>query len=226
MVLASGCGSGGHRGTRAEAIAFAGGVNLRAGEFTENVSSEGAPEPDGAVVRFEVTPPRGCGPSYRGERFDFYSPVFRPSARARRVRLAGGHLSLPAEGFHSKVSVMKSAGEAQRDFSANACAARAAAEAHHAQLLPGPALPMVRLLGLRTWRTAPSYMFERTDVRLYSDGFRFVMGAAEVKLAVTSAPRPPRAELERHLLSVLYNEANLGSPLLAGEKLPVGAVTG
>lgn len=50
-------------------------------------------------------------------------------------------------------------------------------------------------------------MFGPTKVRLYSDGFRFVVGPAEVKLAVTSAPRPPNAELERRLLALLYSRA-------------------
>ena len=75
------------------------------------------------------------------------------------------------------------------------------------------------MLGLRTWRSAPSDIFGRTNAVLYSDGFHFVMGAAEVKLAVSSAPHPPDAGREHYLLSLLYNRAMYYAPLLAGKKV-------
>jgi hypothetical protein len=214
VVLASGCGSGDHRVTRAQAIAFARAVNLRR---VVGMSSEGGHEPNGQVVRFELTPSHGCGPSDRGERFDFYSPIFRRS-RGERRGPAGGHVPLPTEGLHSKVSVLQSAAEQERDFSARACDTRSEAKKPNAQRLPSPLLG-VRVLGLRTWRTAPRYMFGPTNVLLYSDGFHFVVGPAEVKLAVMSAPRPPNAEREHYLLLLLYNRAKYYTPLLAGNKV-------
>src|SRR5579859_976703 len=213
VALASGCGSGDHRVTRAQAIAFASAVNLRQ---VPGMSGEGGHEPNGAVATFEVTPAPGCGASDRGERFDFYSPIFRRSP-GRRVH-TGFPLPLPAEGFHSKISVMPSTAEQERDFSAHACDMPSEAKKPNALRLPSP-LPGVRVLGLRTWRTAPSYMFGPTNVLLYSDGFRFVVGPAEVKLAVTSAPRPPNAGFEHYLLSLLYSRAKYYAPLLTGKKV-------
>jgi hypothetical protein len=49
--------------------------------------------------------------------------------------------------------------------------------------------------------------FGTHNTTLYTDGFRFVVGPAEVLLAVISAPRPPRAEFERRLLQLLYSRA-------------------
>jgi hypothetical protein len=202
--LLAGC-SGGDHITKSQAVGYARAVNLRPGDVP-GMSSEGGHEPNGAVVGFEVTPSRGCGASDRGERFDFYSPIFRGSRGERRATARGGYLRLPAEGLHSKIAVMKNAAEQERDFSALGCDLLSEAPRRKAQRLPSP-LPGPRVLGLRTWRTAPTYMFGTTNVLIYSDGFRFVMGPAEIKLAVTSAPRPPSAELERRLLSLLYSRA-------------------
>jgi hypothetical protein len=214
FLLMSGCGSEGHRVTRAQAAAFANEVNLR---HVLSMSSEGGHEPNGQVVRFEVTPSHRCGPSDRGERFDFYSPIFRQSGGGHHAH-AGPPVPLPAEGLHSKISVMESAGEQERDFSALGCDARSEAKKPNAQRLPSP-LSGVRVLGLRTWRSAPSDIFGRTNAVLYSDGFHFVVGAAEVKLAVSSAPHPPDAGREHYLLSLLYNRAMYYAPLLAGKKV-------
>src|SRR5579859_6885409 len=117
VVLATGCGSGGHRVTRAQAVAFASAVNLR---HVLGMSSEGGHESNGQVVRFELTPSNRCGPGDRGERFDFYSPIFRRSRAGQRVH-AGFPLPLPAEGIHSKVSVMQNARAQERDFSVRVC---------------------------------------------------------------------------------------------------------
>jgi hypothetical protein len=216
VLLASGCGGGTHRVTRAQALAFGREVNPRQ---ILGMSSEGGHEPDGEVARFELIPSRGCGRAIRGERFDFYSPIFRRSRGRQRVHPSGSHLPLPIEGLHSKVSVMQSAAAQGRDFSARVCDMRSRATKPDAQRLPSPLLG-VRVLGLRTWRPSPRYMFGPANVRLYSDGFSFVVGSAEVKLAVTSSPRPPNAGLEHYLLSLLYNRAKYYSPLLAGKKVP------
>jgi hypothetical protein len=100
VVLMSGCGSGDHRVTRAQASAFAKAVNLR---HVLGMSGEGGHEPNGQVVRFELTPPHGCGPSDRGERFDFYSPIYRRA-------LEGGACSMQASRCLSqpRVSIPKS----------------------------------------------------------------------------------------------------------------------
>ncbi len=210
----SGCGSEAHRVTRAQAIAFADEVNLR---HVLGMSSEGGHEPNGQVVRFELTPSHRCGPSDRGERFDFYSPIFRQSGRGHREH-ADPPVPLPAEGLHSKISVMVSAAEQEHDFSALDCDARSGAKKPNAQRLPSP-LPGVRVLGLRTWSSAPRSIFGGTNAVLYSDGFRFVVGAAEVKLAVSSAPHPPDARREHYLLSLLYSRATYYAPLLTGKKV-------
>jgi hypothetical protein len=75
------------------------------------------------------------------------------------------------------------------------------------------------MLGVRAWRTAPRDVFGRTNVTLYSDGFDFVVGAAEVKLELSSAPHPPDAGLEHYLLSLLYDRAKYYAPSLAGKKI-------
>lgn len=216
VLLASGCGGGTHRVTRAHALVFAREVNLTQ---ILGMSGEGGHEPDGGVSRFELTPSLGCGRAIRGERFDFYSPIFRRSRGRQRVRPSGSHRPLSLEGLHSKVSVMQSAAAQGRDFSARLRDMRSKATKPDAQRLPSPPLG-VNVLGLRTWRRAPRHMFGPADVLLYSDGFSFVVGPAEVKLAVTSSPRPPNAGLEHYLLSLLYDRAKYYSPLLVGKKVP------
>jgi hypothetical protein len=61
-------------------------------------------------------------------------------------------------------------------------------------------------------------MFRSRNVALYRDRFTFVVGPAEVVLAVSSAPRPPRAEPERRLVSLLYERAHQLKPVLAGKR--------
>jgi hypothetical protein len=134
-----------------------------------------------------------------------FSPIFR-----RQTKPVGRYLSLPADGLHSKVAIKRSAGEQERDFAT----AQLCDEAHSGatrgdakrQDLPSP-LPGVRVLGVRTWRTAPRAWFGTADVTVYSDRFRFVVGPAEIVLAIMSAPRPPSSEREQGLLSLLYSRA-------------------
>src|ERR1700756_4445215 len=114
-VATSGCaGSDRAHVTRARAIAFARAVNLRVGDV-QGMEAVGGREPNGQVVSFQLTPRSGCGPADSGGRFDFYSPSFRRPVKERRVR-PGGQVALPAEGLHSKVSVVLSAAEQERDF--------------------------------------------------------------------------------------------------------------
>jgi hypothetical protein len=164
--------------------------------------SFGGREPNGVVVSFQLTPAPGCGSAENGEEFDVFSPTFRRLDRTR-------HVSLRAEGLHSRVAVKLSAIEAEHDFYAFVCDNAHNEElirsARH-QVLPSP-LPGVRVFGTRDSRTASRTMFGTAKVTLYSDRFIFVVGPAEIVLAVTSAPRPPRAELERSLLSLLYRRA-------------------
>jgi hypothetical protein len=186
------------------AVAYAHTVNLRPGDVP-GMHSFGGLDATGQVVNFQLTPVRGCGSVDRGKEFDVYSPIFRRPGRAQRR----GYLPLPAEGLHSKVAVKPSAVEQERDFSAFVCDnARIEAmrrSARH-QVLPSP-LPGVRVFGTRTWRTAPRAMFGTADVTLYSDRFNFVVGPAEIVLVIGRAPSPPRTELERRLLSLLYSRA-------------------
>jgi hypothetical protein len=193
--------------SRTQAVAYAHAVNLRPGDVP-GMHSFGGSEANGLVVKFRLTPATGCGSADSGEEFDVYSPVFRRLGRRHRASVHG-YLSLPAEGLHSKVDVKQSAAEQERDFSAvmcdNAHIVKTRRSARH-QVLPSP-LPGVGLLGTRTWRTAPKAMFGTANVTLYSDRFSFVVGPAEIVLAITSAPGPPRTELERRLLSLLYSRA-------------------
>jgi hypothetical protein len=189
--------------TRAQAIAFAQAVNLRPGDVP-GMHSFGGHEPNGLVVSFQLTPAPGCGSAENGEEFDVYSPTFR-----RLGRTHGSYPSLPAEGLHSKVSVKQTVAEQERDFSALLCDNvhnKALVHSARHQVLPSP-LPGVRVFGTRDSRIAPRAMFGTANVTLYTDGFRFVVGPAEIVLAVTSAPRPPRAELEQRLLLLLYSRA-------------------
>jgi hypothetical protein len=208
-VLVAGCGASGHSAsvpiTRAQAVAFARAVNLRSGDVP-GMHGFGGRETNGSVVSFRLTPTHGCGYADSGEEFDVYSPVFR---RLDRRRVGGGYLSLPAEGLHSKVAVKQRAAEQERDFSAHVCdeaQSEAAGRSTRTQALPSP-LPGVRMLGERTRRAVPKDVFGTSNVALYSDRFSFVVGAAEVVLVVSSAPGPPHAELERRLLSLLYDRA-------------------
>jgi hypothetical protein len=194
--------------SKAHAVAFAHAVNLRAGDVPD-LRSFGRRGGDaaGQVVSlwFRLTPMSGCGSADRGEEFDVFSPIFR---RLDTKRI-GRHVSLPAEGLQSKVAIKQSAAEQERDFAAHLCDEahfEAARRSARRQDLPSP-LPGVRVLGVRTWRTAPRAWFGTANVTMYSDGFSFVVGPAEIVLAITSAPRPPRAELEQRLLSLLYGRA-------------------
>jgi hypothetical protein len=195
-----GC-AGSTRVTRARATAFEEAVNLRPSDVPEMRSFGGTNESGGEVVHFELTPKATCGATDHGERFDGYSPVFS---------LRGGYpQSLPAEGLHSRVSVMPTADEQERDFAAQLCELRrseATRESTRPRSLPSP-LPGVPVLAIRTRTAAPKYMFEQAKVTLYRDRFSFIVGPAEVVLAVSSAPRPPRPGLERRLLSLLYTRA-------------------
>jgi hypothetical protein len=209
-ALLTGCGaSKDHRTTRGEAIAFAHAVNLRPSDVPEMHSFRGGHEANGSIVDFELTPQGGCGVSDRGERFDLYSPVFSTNR--------GDPQRLPAEGLHSKVAVMHSVGEQKRDFAAHACDVTRTKVANGTESLASP-LPGLRVLALRTRRIAPRYMFGAVGVTQYSDRFSFLAGPAEVTLAVSSAPRPPRAVLERRLLSLLYERAHQLQPVLAGKR--------
>jgi hypothetical protein len=211
-ALVAGCGASHEsRTTKASAVAFAHAVNLSPSDVPE-MHSFGGHEAKGSIVHFDLTPKRGCGVSDRGERFDVYSPSFSTGS--------GYPQRLPAEGLHSKVAVMRSAGEQARDFAARACDTRRTETAGgiaDTRSLSSP-LPGVRVNGLRTWRVAPRYMFGTADVSQYSDRFSFVVGPAEVVLAVTSAPRPPHAGLERRLLSLLSERARQLEPVLAGKQ--------
>jgi hypothetical protein len=211
-ALMAGCGASHEtRTTKASAVAFADAVNLAPGDVPE-MHSFGGREAKGSIVHFELTPKRGCGVGDRGERFDVYSPSFSTGR--------GYPQRLPAEGLHSRVAVMRSAGEQQRDFAARECdigRTEAASGTARTRPLSAP-LPGVGVNGLRTWRVAPRYMFGAAAVSQYSDRFSFVMGPAEVVLAVTSSPRPPRAGLERRLLSLLYERAHQLQPVLAGKQ--------
>jgi hypothetical protein len=205
-----GCGGGrGSRTTRAEAVAFADAVNLRRGDVSQ-MHAFGGNDGNGSLVRFELKALKGCGVSDRGERFDVYSPVF---STAR-----GDPQPLPAEDLHSRVAVMRSADEQKRDFATQACDLRRSSEASAgSQVLPSP-VPGLPVFGLRTHRIAPGWMFRDANVTRYSDGFSFVVGAAEVRLAVISAPRPPRPGLERRLLLLLYERARQLKPVLSGKR--------
>jgi hypothetical protein len=189
--------------SRAQAVAFAHAVDLRPGDVP-GMRSFGGREPNGLVVSFQLTPAPGCGSAENGEEFDVYSPTFR-----RLGGTHGGYSSLPAEGLHSKVSVKQSRAQQERDFSASVCdnahnEALVRSATH--QVLPSP-LPGVHVFATRDSRIAPRAMFGTANVTLYSDRFRFVVGPAEIVLAVTSAPRPPRTGLERSLLALLYSRA-------------------
>jgi hypothetical protein len=163
----------------------------------------GGLENNGEVVNFRLTPARGCGSGDSGTEFDMFSPSFRRLGSGRPV--GGGYMSLPTEGLHSKVAVKASAAEQERDFSAHVCD-----EAHsrrpRTRALPSP-LARVRIVGKRSWPTAPRAIFGTANVTLYSDRFTFVVGPAEVVLVVSSAPGPPNAERERRLLGLLYSRA-------------------
>jgi hypothetical protein len=180
--------------TKAKAFAYAQGVNLRPADVP-SMNAFAGETTGGSVVRFELTPKRGCGAVDRGESFDTLSPVFS-TGRGYPERL-------PAEGLHSRVSVVSSAAEQTRDFSARVCDGTRNAKSER---LPSP-LPGVRVFARRMRDTAPSYMFRSARVTLYRDRFSIIVGPAEVVLAVMSAPRPPRADLERRLLSLLYRRA-------------------
>jgi hypothetical protein len=200
-LLAPGCG-GGHSSnvTRAQAVAFARSVNLRARDVPEMHAFFGR-EDNGELVRFELIPQHGCGAIDRGERIDVNSPIFS---------LGHGYPTpLPAEGLHSRIQVMRSSGEQERDFAARACDVRRSESKRGAAReidLPSP-LPGIRVHAVRTWQVAPRYMFARANITRYSDRFTFSVGPAEVILSVAGAPHPPRAELERRLLSLLYRRA-------------------
>jgi hypothetical protein len=210
-ALLAGCG-GSHeaRTTRAEALAFGHAVNL-APDDVPGMHSFGSREPSGSIVHFQLTPRSGCGATDRGERFDVYSPAF---STAR-----GDPQPLPAEDLHSRVAVMRTAGEQGRDFAANVCSTKkseASTGTTRTQTLPSP-LPGVEVFGLRTWTVAPSYKFG-AGVSQYSDRFSFAVGPAEVVLAITSAPRPPRAGRERSLVSLLYERARQLQPVFSGKR--------
>ncbi len=193
--------------TRAKAVAYAQAVNLRPGDVP-SMHAFGGLEATGQIVHFQLTPVRSCGSADSGEEFDVYSPTFRRLGRVQRARVSG-YLSLPAEGLHSKVAVKQSAAEQERDFSAHVCDNahfEATRRSARHQDLPSP-LFGVRILGVRTWRTAPRVMFGTANVTLYSDRFSFVVGPAEIVLAITSTPGPPRTELERRLLLLLDSRA-------------------
>jgi hypothetical protein len=208
-LLVAGCGGSVRAAsrpiTREQAVVFAHAVNLRAGDVP-GMDSFGDLETNGGVVNFRLTPTPGCGSGDNGEEFDVYSPVFR---RGRGARFGGGAVPLPAEGLHSKVAVRQSAAEQERDFSAHVCdeaVSHAASRSTRTQTLRS-LLPGVRVLGERTWRVAPRASFRAATVTLYSDRFSFVVGPAVVVLAVSGAPRPPHAQLERRLLALLYSRA-------------------
>jgi hypothetical protein len=195
--------------SKTQAVVYAHAVNLRPGDVP-GMHSFGGSEANGQaqVVKFQLTPATGCGSPDSGEEFAVLSPVFRRLGGKQRASV-GGYLSLPAEGLHSKVAVKQSAAEQERDFSAVVCdnghIEKSTRSARH-QVLPSP-LPTVRVLGRRTWRTAPRAMFGTANVTVYSDRFSFVVGPAEIVLAVTSAPGPPHTERERRLVSLLYRRA-------------------
>jgi hypothetical protein len=204
-----GCGGSHQRGiARAEAVAYAHAVNLRPSDVP-GMSGVVGHEQNGQIVNFRLTPERGCGAEDSGEEFVVYSGIFRRSSRGQRGRVVGAYRSLPAEGLHSRVAVMQSTAEQERDFAASLCdhaRSEAARGVTRSQDLPSP-LPGLRVLGVRSWRVAPKSVFGIANVTLYDDHFSFVVGPAEIVLNLNSAPRPPSPELERRLLSLLYNRA-------------------
>jgi hypothetical protein len=207
-LVLTGCGGGSGHITKARAVAYARAVNLRRSDVP-GMASFGGLEANGEVVNFQLTPAPGCGSADSGEEFDVYSPMFRRLGKGQGARVGGGYLSLPAEGVHSKVAVKQSTAEDERDFSALVCGNAHFEATRHTPRhrgLPSP-LSGVRVLGVRTWTIAQRATFGTANVSVYNDRFSFVVGPAEVELAVTSAPGPPRAELERHLLSLLYGRA-------------------
>jgi hypothetical protein len=213
-TLAAGCGGRAHSAstpiTKAQAVAFAHAVNLRAADLPARQWLVGDPETlwTRSKQGGELS---GCGStratSSRVMRIN--SPVFSLKP--------GGQAAYPHSArVQSVVYVMANTQLARQELaSARNCVARQLARGTLETIAFGPehfaplhaTLPGVPVAELRSWVTLPELTATGLSVRSYEDRFVFVVGRVEVALRTTESPHPFPTATENHLLTMLHSRA-------------------
>jgi hypothetical protein len=211
-TLVAGCGGSGHSAstpiTKAQAVAFAHSVNLRAADLPARQWLVGDPETVWTRAKHgELLCRSTRAPSSKVMRIN--SPVLRLKP--------GGQAAYPHSArVQSIVYVMANTQLARQELaSARNCVARQLARGTLETIGFGPehfaplhaTLPGVPVAELRSWVTLPELTANGLSVRSYEDRFVFVVGRVQVALSATESPHPFSTATESHLLTMLYSRA-------------------
>jgi hypothetical protein len=213
-TLVAGCGGSGHSAStpimKAQAVAFAHAVNLRAADLPARQWLVGGPETVWTRAK-------------HGDLLSVCESTRAPSSEVTQInslvlRLKpGGQAAYPHSArVQSVVYVMPNTQLAWQELaSARECVARQLARGrletiglgaqHFAPL--HATLPGVPVAELRSWVTLPELTATGLSVRSYQDRFVFVVGRVEVALSATESPHPFPTATERHLLTMLHSRA-------------------
>jgi hypothetical protein len=201
------------RPTKAEALAFARAVNLRAADLPGAAVSHRKDRSDTARTRREFD---RCERLARHGRklVDLGSPEFARGEELEKEEIASG-VTIVASGRAAAREVALFASRAVRECIVRALSRRFASlivhgasfEHFRASLLPVRASGAAATIGVR-FSTALRIPISEVSVPLYVDLLAFARGPAEVALIAASATQPVPATTEHQLLSLLLSRAD------------------
>jgi hypothetical protein len=208
ILIAAGCGETGHGSvTKAQAVAFARAVNLRAADVptTQDVRARAGVEIDVAI------PSGGDAPGVSRDRELLCAGA--PGAGRALAMSQSPPFTRSGWAAISAVRVVPNNALALADIAAIATARGRAC------MTPGGGARVTTIRGLRVKVPhGPGLVGTRVAVgppglprsprsQLYVDAITFAVGQAEITLGAVSGERPPPASVERDLVSLLYSRA-------------------